>query len=315
MDPVRAVFLDTATIDPGDVDWAPLHRLPLAWRFHTTTPPEAVPGRIRDVQVVVTNKVRLDRAVLERAPELRLVQVAATGTDNVDLEAARALGIAVRNVTDYATASVVQHVFALMLALTVRLQEHSDAVASGRWSAASTFSLLDFPFQELAGRRLGVVGYGTLGRAVARAARCFGMEVLVAERRGHAPRAGRLPFDTVLGQCEVLTLHCPLTPQTHHLIGSAELGRMRRDALLINTARGAVVDNRALARALQTGRIAGAGIDVLEQEPPPPDHPLLRLGHPRLILTPHVAWASRASRQRLVERMAASISKFLTNPK
>jgi glycerate dehydrogenase len=308
--PAIAVFLDTGTVDRGDIDWSPLHQPALVWRLHRQTPPERIAERIRDARVVVTNKVRLDRAAIAAAPALELIQVAATGTDNVDLEAARKRGVAVRNVAGYATASVVQHVFALILALTNRLTEHVDAVARGRWTASDTFCLLDFPFHELAGRRLGVVGYGTLGRAVARAAACFGMEVLVAERRGAVPRPGRRAFEEVLEQAHVLSLHCPLTPETRHLIGAAELARMRRDALLVNTARGAVIDTAALAEALRRERIAGAGIDVLDTEPPPERHPLLRLRHPRLVVTPHVAWASRESRQRLVDGIGRSIAAF-----
>jgi glycerate dehydrogenase len=305
--PELGAFLDLDTVDRSDLDRSRLASALPDWRWYAVADPESVEARLAGATVAVTNKVVLDGARLAAARSLRLVCVAATGTNNVDLEAARRLGIAVANVRAYATPSVVQHVFALLLALTTRLVEYRDAVAAGRWSLSRQFCLLDYPIRELAGRTLGVVGYGELGQAVARA---FGMEVLVAERRGAAPRAGRLALEALLPRVDVLSLHCPLTPETRGLIGAAELALMRPDAVLINTARGGIVDEHALAEALSAGRLGGAGVDVLSCEPPGADNPLLAPGVPNLIVTPHVAWASREARQRVIEEIAANIDAF-----
>ncbi len=276
----------------------------------TTPAPEERSARLRGARVAVTNKVLLDRAVLASAPELRLVCLTATGTNNVDLAAARELGIAVANVTGYATAAVVQHVFALILAHATRLLDYRAAVAAGAWSSSAQFCLLDFPIFELAGKTLGIVGYGELGRAVARVAQAFGMEVLVAQRPGGPPQEGRLPLMELLPRVDVLSLHCPLADNTRDLIGVAELALMRPTALLVNTARGGLVDGEALAAALRAGTIGGAALDVLSVEPPPTGHPLLAPDIPNLILTPHTAWASREARQRVMDEVARNIAAF-----
>jgi glycerate dehydrogenase len=306
------VFLDVDTVDVGDLDRSPLTAVVPRWRWYAVGDPVAVEERLEDVPVVVTNKVVLDAVRLARAARsgLRLVCLAATGTNNVDLAAAGRLGVAVANVTGYATPSVVQHTFALILALTTRLIQYHSAVAAGRWSASTRFCLLDYPIRELAGKTLGVVGYGVLGRAVAGVAEAFGMRVLVAERRGLAPRAGRLALEDLLPVVDVLSLHCPLTAETLGLIGREELARMRPDAILINTARGGIVDEPALADALRAGRLGGAGIDVLGREPPPVDHPLLAADVPNLLVTPHTAWASREARQRVLEEIARNVAAF-----
>jgi glycerate dehydrogenase len=309
MKPSRGVVLDLASIDRGDMELARLRAACAHWDLHPRTAPEEVAGRVAGVDVVVTNKVMLDRALLAEARPT-LVCVAATGTNNVDLEAARELGIAVCNVTGYATASVVQHVLALMLAHATRLPDYTGAVRGGAWARGDQFCLLDFPIRELAGLVLGIVGYGELGRAVARAAECLGMAVLVAERAGAVLRPGRLPLNDLLPRVDVLSLHCPLTGQTRNLIGPVELALMRTDALLINTARGGIVDEEALAAALRAGRIGGAAVDVLTVEPPREGNPLLAPDIPNLILTPHTAWASRESRQRLLDQVALNIEAF-----
>lgn len=259
----------------------------------------------------MTNKVALDRAVLTSAPSLRLICIAATGTNHVDLNAAREQGIAVANVVRYATPAVVQHVFALILALTTRLPEYQRAVASGTWQQQERFCLMDYPIRELAGRTLGILGYGELGQAVARVAEAFGMQVLVAQRPGGKAREGRVALDQLLPQVDVLSLHCPLTDTTRGLIGARELELMRHDALLINTARGGIVDESALAEALRRGTIGGAGVDVLSTEPPREGNPLLPPDIPNLIVTPHIAWASREARQRVVEEIATNIEAFM----
>ncbi len=305
-----AVFLDRDTVDCGDLDLSALEQALPQWRFHAATGSDETEERIRDATIVVSNKVVLDRERLCQARRLQLICIAATGTNNVDLEAARELGITVANVTGYATPSVVQHVFSLMLALTTRLVDYNRAVADGAWQRSRQFCLLDFPVQELAGKRLGIVGYGELGRAVADVAKAFGMQVLIAQRPGGVLQKGRIPLEELLPQADLLSLHCPLAENTKNLIGQKELGLMKSRALLINTARGGIVDERALAAALRSGEIAGAGVDVLAREPPAEGGPLLEPGIPNLIVTPHTAWASRESRQRLVEELAANIRAF-----
>lgn len=305
------VFLDRESVDNEDLDCSALEAALPQWRFYPATGAEEVEARIRDAHVVVSNKVPLTATALAGATQLRLICVAATGTNNVDLEAAAARHVVVSNVRAYATPSVVQHVFALMLALAIRLPDYQRAVAAGRWAQARQFCLLDFPIRELAGRTLGIVGYGELGQGVARAAEAFGMRVLIAARPGGEPVTGRLPLRELLPQADVLTLHVPLTEHTRGLIGASELALLPAHALLINTARGGIVDEQALAEALRSGRIGGAGIDVLSEEPPRHGNPLLAPDIPNLIVTPHIAWASRESRQRMIDEVAHNIRAFL----
>ena len=308
---MRTVFLDFDTVSCGDVDIAPLEALGLDLVLHGVTRPEALPARLAGARILVTNKIRVGARELDAAPDLELVCLAATGTNNVDLDAAGARGVAVANITGYCTASVVQHVYALVLALTHRLADYQRLLHEGAWRDSPQFCLLDYPIRELTGRRLGIVGLGELGGGVARAAPAFGLEVLASERPGAPARPGRLPFEQVLAECDVLSLHCPLTDATRGMIDAAALTRMKPGALLINTARGALVDSGALAAALREGRLAGAGIDVLPQEPPVDGDPLLDPSIPNLIVTPHVAWAARESRQRAVDEIAANIRSFL----
>ncbi len=248
---------------------------------------------------------------LSQAKQLRLICVAATGTNNVDLKAAHELGITVTNVAGYATPSVVQHVFSMMLALTTRLTDYSQAVTDGAWQQSSQFCLLNLPIQELAGKNLGIIGYGELGHAVADVAKAFGMRILIAQRAGGDSQAGRVTLEKLLPQVDVLSLHCPLANNTKNLIGERELALMKKGAFLINTARGGIVDEAALASALRLGNIGGAGVDVLTQEPPVKSNPLLESDIPNLIVTPHIAWASRESRQRLVDELVANIKAYL----
>jgi len=308
----KGVFLDLEAADTGDLALDGLYAAPVDWSIHGRTWPAELAARIREAAVVVSNKVVLDRDALAGAGRLRLVCIAATGTNNVDLDAARELGITVCNVSRYATASVVQHVFALLLALYTRLPEYTTAVANGEWQKSGRFCLLDYPIAELAGKTLGIVGYGELGKAVARVAQAFDMQVSIARRPGSAAAEdGRVTLDELLGRADVLSLHCPLTEQTRGLIDAAALSRMRQGSILINTARGGIVDERDLADALRAGRIGGAGIDVLAEEPPRQGSPLLESGIPNLIVTPHIAWASRESRQRLIDEVAENIRAFL----
>ena len=310
MTDLHGVLLDLATIDSGDLNLGFLERVCPRWELYDRTAPEVTLQRIKDAHIAVTNKVVLDRRILAGSPNLKLICIAATGTNNVDLEAAREMGIRVTNVVRYATPAVVQHVFALILALTTRLSDYREVVARGAWQRSEQFCLLDFPIRELADRTLGIVGYGELGQAVGRVAEAFGMELLIAERPGGPARPGRIPLRELLPRADILTLHCPLTETTRNLIGAGELGLMRTDALLINTARGGIVDEPALAGALRQGVIGGAGVDVLGVEPPTEGNPLLQPGIPNLIVTPHIAWASRESRQRLIDEVALNIEAF-----
>lgn len=305
------VFLDLESVDRDDLDLSGLRDTLPAWRRYETRDPTPVAERIEGATVVVTNKVVLDAELLEAARRhLRLICVAATGTNNVDLERAAELEIPVCNARGYGTPSVVQHVFALILTLSTRLLDYEKSAGDGRWARSPFFCLLDFPIREIAGLELGIVGYGELGRAVAQVGEAFGMKVLVSQRPGGPERPGRVPLDELLRRVDVLSLHCPLTPETRGLIDARALSLMREDALLINTARGGIVDEAALATALREGRLGGAGIDVLAEEPPVHGSPLLEPGIPNLILTPHVAWASRASRQRLLDEVAENIRAF-----
>ncbi len=314
---MKTVFLDFDTISHDDVS-ADALRLPgIELELHGVTPPSALDERIAEAAIVITNKMRLGADTLESANELRLVCLAATGTNNVDIEAARRLDIGVSNIERYCTASVVQHVFAVILTLTHHLQAYQQLLQQGAWRSSPQFCLLDFPIRELSGKTIGIIGLGELGRAVTRVAEAFGMRVLVAQRPGVSSPAAdhsdpdRTPLRRLLAEADVVSLHCPLTEDTSGMIGAAELRLMKNDALLINTARGALVDSTALAEALMSGQIGGAGIDVLPEEPPVHGDPLLDAAIPNLIVTPHIAWAAREARQRAVDEIAANIRDYL----
>ena len=319
---MRAVFLDFDTVGPGDIDSAPLLRHLPDLELYAHTPADQVLERIAGAEVVLINKVRLDARTLANAEDLRLICLAATGIDNVDLAAARENGIAVCNIRDYCTPSVAQHVFTLILALTNHIFEYRELLRGRAWADSAQFCLLDYPIRELDGKRLGIVGLGSLGRAVATIGRAFGMQVVAARRPYHrdgepestSAATGdieRLSFDEMLRTADIVTLHCPLTPETENLIDTDALSRMRDDAILINTARGGLVDSRALVTALREGTIAGAGIDVLRQEPPTDPEPLVDVELPNLIVTPHIAWAAREARQRAIDEMGENIAAFL----
>jgi glycerate dehydrogenase len=309
---MRTVFLDYETVRNGDggLDPSAIDEVAGPVRYCDFTEQSQIPERIGAAEIVLLNKVRLSRVELSAASDLRLIALSATGTDNIDLQAAKELGIAVCNVRGYCTASVAQHAWALILALTQHLSGWHRLAVDGSW-ARGEFNELAYPIRELAGRTLGIVGWGELGRAVAGAAGAFGMQVIVCNRPGAPPAEGRVSLEELLATADVVSLHCPLTPATRGLIGAPELARMKPDALLINTARGALVDGAALALALKEGRLGGAGIDVLPAEPPADDEPLVDPGIPNLIVTPHVAWAAFEARQRCLDEMAANIRDFL----
>lgn len=306
---MKAVFLDYDTVSTGDLDTSAL-RAAVDDLLLCGTDDAATPERIRDVEVVMTNKVELSRELLAGATKLRLIAVAGTGTNNIDVAAARDLKVAVCNVRGYCTSSVVQHVWALILSLTQHISGYSRLTRDGSWTRDETKTVLAHPIRELSGRTFGVVGWGELGRGAARMAEAFGMRVIVANRRTEPAKPDRVELPQLLALSDIVSLHCPLDSSTRGLIGAHELALMKPDALLINTARGGLVDGRALAAALKAHRLGGAGIDVLSHEPPLADDPLLDPGIPNLILTPHVAWAAREARQRCVDEMAANIAEF-----
>ncbi|HXE40865.1 MAG TPA: D-2-hydroxyacid dehydrogenase, partial [Azonexus sp.] len=263
----------------------------------------------------IINKVPLPAAAIAALPDLKMVAVAATGTNIVDLEACKARGIVVSNIRGYAEHTVPEHVMALMLALSRNLFAWRATVQAGRWQQSDQFCLFDHPIRDLHGATLGLVGSGSLGNGVARLAEAFGMRILRAEHKGAAGlRPGYTEFAEVLARADVLTLHCPLTPQTRGLIAEAELRAMKPSALLINTARGGIVDEAALIRALKEGWIGGAGFDVITAEPPPVGHPMVApelLALPNFLLTPHVAWASRPAMQTLADQLVDNIEAFV----
>ena len=309
-EPLSIVFLDRATLPPETVVRMPAfpHRLVV----HERTAPEDVAARIADADIVITNKAPVRGAALEGAKRLRLVAVAATGTDVVDVKAANSRGVTVSNIRNYAVNTVPEHTFALLLALRRSIVAYRESVARGRWREAAQFCYFDYPIRDLAGSTLGVVGDGALGKAVAKLGEAFGMKVLFSDYKG-TTGMGPLytPFADVLRLSDVITLHTPLMPSTRNLIGAPEFAAMARKPLLINTARGGLVDEAALAVALRTGQIAGAGFDVVTTEPPPDDHPLVQLLElPNFILTPHVAWASQEAIQGLADQLIDNVEAF-----
>jgi len=308
---VKGVLLDAKTIDAGDIRFDSIKSIIPHWQFFDFTTEDQVIDRIKDADFIISNKVKISKHHIDQAPSLKMVCIAATGTNNVDLRAAKAVGIPVTNVTHYATPSVVQHVFSMVLSLVTRQQEYRQAVSEGKWQKSQFFCLLDYPITELYGKTLGIIGYGALGQGVARVGEAFGMKVNIAARKGQSMENGRVSFETLLAESDVISLHCPLTDETENLIGSKEFGLMKKSAIIINTARGGIIDEKALVDALDHGVIAGAGIDVLSDEPPVKGNVLLEKQIPNLIVTPHIAWASRESRQRVVDEVALNIKAFI----
>lgn len=307
----HAVFLDHSSLDLGDLDLSGLSACFSRFDVHPATVPEQVVERLQGASVAISNKVLLNAEVLKACPDLKLVLVAATGTNNVDVQAARAQGITVCNCQGYGTPSVAQHTLALLLALATRLPDYQQAVAAGKWSQAKQFCLLDFPIVELEGKTLGLLGHGELGGAVARLAEAFGMRVLLGQLPGRPAREDRLSLDELLPQVDALTLHCPLNDSTRNMIGAAQLALLKPGAFIVNTARGGLIDEQALADALRAGHLGGAATDVLSVEPPVNGNPLLAADIPRLIVTPHSAWGAVEARQRIVGQLAENARAFL----
>ncbi|KOX64642.1 glycerate dehydrogenase [Pseudomonas psychrophila] len=306
----RAVFLDYTSLDLGDLDLGPLRRSFGDLQVWSDTTPANVIERLQGASVAISNKVQLNALTLAACPDLKLILVAATGTNNVDLEAARAQGITVANCQGYGTPSVAQHTLALLLAMATRLIDYQKAVTDGQWQEAKQFCLLDFPIVELEGKTLGLFGHGELGSAVARLAEAFGMRVLIGQIPGRPAHADRLTLDELLPQVDALTFHCPLTEHTRNFIGARELALLKPGAFVINTARGGIIDEQALADALRSGHLGGAATDVLSVEPPRDGNVLLAADIPRLIITPHSAWGSREARQRIVGQLAQNAEAF-----
>jgi len=305
----KIVVLDGFTLNPGDLDWRALEEIGDVTVYARTPLAETV-ARAAGAEIVLTNKAPVSAAHLAELPALRYIGVLATGFNIVDVAAARARGIVVANVPGYGTASVAQHVFALILELAQRTGHHAQTVREGRWSASEDFCYWDFPLLELAGRTLGIVGYGAIGQAVAEIGRAFGMRVLASTRTPRvAPGVEFGSVEEVFRQADVVTLHCPLTPETQGLVHTGRLAGMKRGAFLINTGRGALVVERDLAAALESGQIAGAGLDVLSVEPPSVDNPLLTARN--CLITPHIAWATGAARVRLMGIAVANVRAFL----
>jgi glycerate dehydrogenase len=308
---MKAVFLDYATVGPG-LDTSPLTELLPDLQIFDATDDDQVLERIRDAEFVIANKTRLNEELLNAASRLRFIGLTATGVDNIDTITAERQGIAVCNIRGYCTRSVTEHIFGVLLMLTHNLHRHAAAVRDGAWQSSREFCMLSYPVRELSTMTLGVVGFGELGSGVARKARDFDMPVIVSARPGSdtVPQ-DRVAFDELLLRADVISLHCPLTDQTRGLFGVDEFRKMKSSAMLINTARGALIDSAALVDALQSGQIAAAAIDVLPKEPPVDGDPLLDYRGENLIVTPHIAWASDRSRQDSIHELAANVAAFL----
>lgn len=305
---MRLVILDTCTITNGDVSLAELEALGEV-RFYDLVPPAELPAVLRDAEGVICNKAKITAELIEACPRLRYIGLFATGYNNIDCAAATARGIPVCNVPDYSTRSVAQHVFALILQFAGHLKEYDASVHRGDWVASQKFSCFPYPIEELDGKTLGIYGLGAIGREVARIGRAFHMRV-IAYTRTPRPTEGvtLVSEEELFSQADYLTLHCPLTPDTAHAVDAAALARMKPSAVLINTARGGVVEEGALTEALKNGAIRGAGIDVLDDEPMREGHPYLTAPH--CVLTPHIGWAALESRKRLITAVAENVRAF-----
>lgn len=307
----HAVVLDSYALNPGDLSWEPLRALVDRLDLYDRTRPEEVLARAADADIVIVNKVVLSAETIAALPRLAYIGVLATGTNVVDIAAATARGIPVCNVPAYSTASVAQQVFSFILAFTNAVDLHAAGVREGRWTRSADFCYWESELTELEGQTLGIVGYGRIGRRVAAIGRAFGMRVLVHTRSAHPDEEGLrfAPLETVFRESDVLTLHCPLTPETAHIVNADTLKLMKPTAILVNTGRGGLVDDAALAAALNAGRLRGAGLDVLTEEPPKADQPLLSAKNCKI--TPHVSWATYAARVRLMDIATANVAAFL----
>lgn len=313
---MQAVFLDYKTVDSGDLDLSPISDLLPELIVYENTKDEEIAERIKFAKIIIINKIQLDASLLSKAHSAKLICLVATGTNNVDLESARDLGIAVCNIKNYCTDSVVQHVFLSILALQHSLLNYQTSLDEGAWQNSALFSLLNHPIAELRAKKLGIVGFGVLGSGVARMAESFGMKVLIAESldKNRVQNDGglhRISFDSLIQESDFISLHCPLTNHTEKLFNQRVFASMKKSAFLINTARGALIKDEDLISAIKNKEIAGAAIDVFDEEPPPLNHPLIRDSFHNLIITPHIAWAAVEARQRALECIADNIDAFL----
>ncbi|MCI0533715.1 MAG: D-2-hydroxyacid dehydrogenase [Verrucomicrobiales bacterium] len=308
---MNIVVLDGYTLNPGDLSWDALKALGPCQIYERSAPEEVVP-RCAVAEIVITNKVVISRPQIAQLPALRYIGVTATGFNIVDVTAARERGILTTNVPTYGTRSVAQMTFALLLELTQHAGHHAQTVRDGRWMRSPDFCYWDYPLIELDGLTLGVVGFGRIGRAVAGLAQAFGMRVAVSSRSAVKDLPADITqteLDDLFSSSDIVSLHCPLTPETKQLVNRARLARMKHTAFLLNTSRGGLIDEEALTAALNSGQVAGAGLDVLTIEPPPLDHPLLKAKN--CLVTPHIAWATRAARARLMDTAVGNVQAFL----
>lgn len=307
---MKCVFLDRNTfIDQASTE--SIESQVTDFTAYNLTQEEHIIERCINANIIITNKVKLSKAILSKLPELRLICIAATGVNNVDLQAAKQLGIAVTNVSGYSTPSVSQYVFAQLLAYFSRPNTHQQVVEQGEWQKSASFCVHGVGSEELAGKHIAIIGYGNLGRAVASIAQAFGMKVLVAERpNAKKTRANRVPFETALQQADIVSLHCPLTNNTEQLFDRHAFSLMKPTAVLVNTARGGIINEQDLLQALIQQEIAYVILDVLQQEPPAANHPLLVQQPANLKITAHIAWASKESQQRLLDLIALNIVDF-----
>jgi glycerate dehydrogenase len=313
LDMMQGVILDFDSVGPADLDLSKLYELPVNWTIYSHCLPSEVTQRIADADIVLINKAPILAPQIKAATRLKFISIFATGTNIIDLDAARANKIVVSNAVKYGTGSVVQHVWSLILALTTNLDGYRQAAMDGRWEDSEFFCFMDFSVRELQGKILGIVGAGELGCGVAKIAEAFGMEVIFASLPGrvHSHQPNRMPLNSLLSKADIVSLHCPLTETTKNLIGEKELELMPSTSLLINTSRGALIDEPALRQALIEERIAGAALDVLSVEPPVDGNVLLNESIPNLIITPHVAWIAQEARQRLIDQVAGNVEAFL----
>lgn len=308
---MNIVVLDGYTLNPGDLSWDELKAMGSCEIFDRTQPGE-VAARAANAEIVITNKAILHRAQIEALPKLKYIGVTATGYNVVDIDAAKERGIVVCNVPLYGTRSVAQHTFALLLELTQHVGHHAQSVRDGRWVRSVDWCYWDKPLIELDGLTMGIVGYGRIGQATARLAEAFGMKVITTASSSGKPREPQvkvMPLDQLFSESDVVSLHCPLTPETKHLVNAQRLALMKPTAFLLNTSRGPLIDEAALADALNFGRIAAAALDVLSTEPPSSDNPLLTAKN--CLITPHNAWAMRAARARLMKTSVENVRAFL----
>ena len=313
---MQAVFLDYKTVDSGDLDLSPISDLLPELIVYKNTKDEEIAERIKFAEIIIINKIDLDASLLSKAQNAKLICLVATGTNNVDLLSAKSLGIAVCNIKNYCTDSVVQHVFLSILALQHSLLDYQISLDQGAWQNSALFSLLNHPIAELRAKKLGIVGFGVLGSGVAKMAENFGMKVLIAEsldknRVQKNDASHRINFNELVKESDFISLHCPLTDRTEKLFNQRVFAAMKNNAFLINTARGALIEDEDLILAIKNKEIAGAAIDVFDEEPPPLDHPLIRESFHNLIITPHIAWAAVEARQRALECIAENIDAFL----